>query len=298
MKYLESSRVSAVIPTYNGLHLMEKNLHAVLTCLRHNDELVIVDDASSDQSIAWLEQQFNTRNWSIRLDGQKFNIKIGKFQVGHKEIRVVIVPNPRNLRFGKSVNRGVMIAKHPLILLLNNDVSPHEDVLDHLQPHFESKKVFAVSPLENEPTKQSQSGKNVLFFKRGRFMHNKASDLASGQTAWVSGGSGLFDRSKWLALDGFDPIFAPAYWEDIDLSFRAQKKGWQVIFESKAIVDHNHESTNNDVFGQQKIEAMSWRNGELFTRKHVNWLQRWKYQLWRPYWRWQEKKMGFGKISL
>ena len=114
----------------------------------------------------------------------------------------------------------------------------------------------------------------MLWFQNGCFMHQKASDFTSGETAWVSGGSGLFDRERWLELGGFDERFAPAYWEDIDLSYRAKQKGWQVLFESKAIVFHKHESTHKQVFSSKDMENISWQHAAYFVRKHGNVWQR------------------------
>jgi GT2 family glycosyltransferase len=176
----------------------------------------------------------------------------------------------------------VRSAQHDLIFLINSDVAPRKNTLRHLTPYFIDKSVFAVGPLEVEHGKKS--GKNKLWFERGMFIHSKADNFKSGSTAWVSGGSGLFDKHKWLAIGGFDKLFYPAYWEDIDLSFQARKKGWQVLFEAKAIVDHNHETTNATVFGQRKMEKMSWRNANKFVWKNGDFWQKLAHLLWKPYW--------------
>lgn len=284
-------RVSTVIPNYNGKHLLKKNLPAVLKTLRDRDELVIIDDASSDGSIAWLAEKFETRNQKLKTNGRLIKVKIGKYTTKDNSIRVVIVPNFKNLRFAKSVNKAVSMAKHDLIFLLNNDVSPSADCLDHLVHHFQDQNVFAVGCKEIEQNLNGQiSGKNELKFIRGMFIHNRAKEFEFGPTAWASGGSAMFDKSKWLALGGFDSLFAPAYWEDIDLSFRARKKKWKVLFEPKAVVDHNHESTNRDAFGQKKIERMSWENAKKFVKKNGNWWQKILYKLWRPYWWWKVER--------
>lgn len=260
---MTTQSVSAVIPTYNGRHLLEKNLPAVLRCLRTGDELVIVDDASTDDTVAWLAKEIEPKTQE-------------------KKISFKVIHNDKNLRFGASVNKGVATASHDFIFLLNNDVSPHEDVLDYLLPHFEDSTVFAVGCLETEGTKQG--GKNKLWFDKGLFIHSRVGEFATGPTAWASGGSALYDKKKWLELGGFDKAYYPAYWEDIDLSFRARKKGWKVLFESKAKVNHNHESTNTDVFGQQKIENMSWQNAHRFVWRNGTIWQKIANLLWRPYW--------------
>lgn len=265
-----TKKVSAVIPTFNGLTLLKRNLPAVIKCLRDGDEVLVVDDASQDDTVQWVNEHYGD---GITRDNAQVTVKV--------------IKNTQNLRFGATVNKGVEAATGELILLLNNDVKPRSDILKYLVPHFDSANVFAVGCLEIEKNSKGQlqhGGKNRLWFQRGLFMHARAKDFSSGNTAWVSGGSGLFDRQKWLLLKGFDALFYPAYWEDIDLSFRARKLGWQVLFEEKAVVEHIHETTHQDVFGQKKIDTMSWRNGQKFAWKNGSLWQKLQYLLWYPYW--------------
>lgn len=262
--------ISVVIPNYNGQHLLAQNLPAVIKTLHKGDQLIVIDDASSDNSVSWLKKEF-----ADKADQQN--------------IELVVLENKKNLRFGASCNKAVKAAKHRLVFLLNNDVSPHPDCVQNLVKHFADDGVFGVGCMEVEVVdgKKIYHGKNKLWFERGLFIHSKAKDMKSGPTAWVIGGSGMFDRNKWLQLGGFDKLYYPAYWEDIDLSFRARKRGWQVLFEQSAVVDHNHESTNRDVFGTQKLVNMSWRNGSKFTWKNGDVWQKIAYLLWRPYWWYQ-----------
>jgi GT2 family glycosyltransferase len=203
-----------------------------------------------------------------------------------KKATLKVIVNKKNVRFGASCNRAVKAASHNLVFLLNNDVSPHSGCVNSLITHFDNDSVFAVGCLEREVINNGEQfhGKNELWFERGLFMHSKADVLESGPTAWVIGGSGMFDRKKWLQLGGFDELFYPAYWEDIDLSFRARQQGWLVLFDKKAQVDHNHESTNLDVFGKQRLDAISWRNAHKFTWKNGDLWQRLSFLLWQPYW--------------
>lgn len=279
-----NKKVSVVIPNYNGQHLLKKNLPMVLKSLRDQDELVIVDDHSTDKSVEWVVKKFDLHNQKINLGSRKIKAKVGSYFSVKKKIRVVLVVNQKNIRFAKAVNKGVIISKNNLIFLLNNDVSPEADTINQLVKDFD-KDVFAVGCLEIEKNMGGiKAGKNTLEFKRGMFIHSRADDFLAGPTAWASGGSAMFDKKKWLQLDGLDSLFYPAYWEDIDLSFRAKKKGWLVLFEPKAKVDHNHETTNNLVFGQKQIDQMSWQNAKKFVLKHANWWQRLLFYLWRPYW--------------
>jgi GT2 family glycosyltransferase len=276
----QTRRVSAVIPTYKGRHLMEQYLPAVFAALNHQDELVVVEDTGPDDTVEWMVEEFDLKETKPPFAG--VDAYQGEYKKGRKKIDILLLVNLENQRFGETSNRGVKAAKHDLIFLINNDVAPHQDVLDHLLPYFADDEVFGVGPLEIEHGKKS--GKNKLWFERGMFIHSKADDWESGPTAWISGGSGLFDKEKWLQIGGFDPLFYPAYWEDIDLSFQARKRGWQVLFEKKAIVDHNHETTNTTVFGQRKMGQMSWRNANKFVWKNGDFWQKLAHLIWMPYW--------------
>lgn len=261
MKTKKRQPISVIIPTYNGLAFLKKNLPAVVKELQLSDELLIIDDAGSDDSLEWCHTYL-----------AKHNVK--QFQLIRNEV---------NLRFAASCNKAVKMATRPLVLLLNNDVSPHRDCFNNLVSHFDDQKLFAVGCKEIESKLQVVGGKNMLWFERGLFVHSRATNFTSGPTAWVSGGSGLFDRQKWLELGGFDLSFYPAYWEDVDLSFRAQQKGWITLFDENAMVDHNHESTNITVFGASSLEVLSFQHSLTFLWKHANTRQRLLFWCWLPY---------------
>ncbi len=285
--------VSVVIPTYKGGILMKKNLPSVLESLRDGDEVVIVDDGGFKETLVWLKKKFKLGRGMEKDD---FTLYKGKYVRGKKKIELSYVLNHTNLRFAANSNRGVELAAKPLIFLVNDDVSLYPDTIKKLVPHFKNKNLFAVSCLEFDHEHNGfKSGKNKLWFERGMFIHSRGDDLAAGPTAWASGGSAMFSREKWLELGGFDLAYYPAYWEDIDLSQMATEKGWQVLFEPAARVDHNHETTNTDVFGQKKMEEMSWRHANIFTWKHADFWQKIAYLLWKPYW-WIQRRRT--RISL
>ena len=277
--------VSIVIPSYKGVHLYKKNLQAVLDCMRDQDELIVVDDASGseDDTIIWFENKFATKKQES-TPVEETDFYLGQYKEKNKTLRIVLLVNHQNQRFGASSNRGFKASKNELVFLINNDVAPHQDCLQYLIPHFNNKKVFAVGCLEHETHVNEIGGRNKLWFERGMFLHSRYKDLSGGETAWASGGSAMFRKSIFEKIGGFDKLYYPAYWEDIDLSFQARKQGFLVLFEPKAQVDHNHETTNRSVFGEQKINEMSWKNAKKFTWKNGNFWQKISFLLWQPYW--------------
>lgn len=293
--------VTTIIPTYNGRKLLEKNLPSVLRSLRNGDELIIIDDASQDESCNWLKYGFHlTQQRKPNLSDKhgEFELFQGFVVLKHKRIAITLIENARNLRFAASVNRAVGLATKPLLFLLNSDASVQPDTVDCLVKAYQNnaQPIFAIGCLEyegeiNQDLKSlPTAGKNKLWFERGYFMHSKASTDASGETVWASGGSALFNRERWLALGGFDERFAPAYWEDIDLSYRAKKKGWQVLFERSAVVFHLHESTNQRVFSESEVQQLSWKHAAYFVQKHGSFWQKIAFVLWQPYWLWKRSR--------
>jgi GT2 family glycosyltransferase len=246
-------KVSVVIPNYNGEKLLTKNLPAVIkACPR--SEIIVVDDASTDNSIKILENKFP---------------------------HVKIVRNKKNLRFAKACNKGAKAAKGELILFLNSDVSPEKDFLKPLLKHFKDEKVFSVGckEKENKNGVLHISGRTEGEIQKGLLVHWKPEDQEYLETLWNFGGSMIVDRSKFISIGGFDHIYSPAYWEDIDLCWQAKKHDWKVLFEKDSIVNHNHETTNKSVFGDKKIEQISLRNQIIFSLKHFPFI----FYLWLPY---------------
>lgn len=145
-------------------------------------------------------------------------------------------------------------------------------------PHFKDKEVFAVSFNEGE------WGWARGYFKQGLIEHGSGKDTQDTHISfWASGGSAAFDRKKWLELDGFNLIYEPFYWEDTDISYRAQKRGWKVLWEPKAKVEHKHEVTVKKHSLGNKKDLISQRNQLLFFWCNITNLNMWlSHILWLP----------------
>lgn len=251
-------RISVIIPNYNGKHLLEKNLPSVVKNCSGCD-IIVVDDASTDGSVEFLKHKF-------------------------KKVRIVRLN--KNSGFAAAANLGVEKAKSPFVLLLNSDVSPRQNFLKPALKHFANEKLFGIGlqDYSHEKGKIIVKGRGGMKFKRGFFIHFPAF-IERGATFWVSGGSGLFDRNKFLQLKGFDLIFKPFYWEDIDLSFRAWRAGYSCIFEPLAKVDHYHEE--GSIITQKSqfyILSAAYKNQFIFTWKNIsNYLWALEHLFWLPY---------------
>lgn len=234
-------KVSIIIPNWNGRKLLQKNLPAVFEVIGNMQdvrcEIIIVDDASPDDSNEFLEKNYP---------------------------QVKIVRHQKNLGFAAACNSGVKEAKGEIVVLLNLDVVPEKDCLKYALPHFKNPEVFAVS--FHEPNWSWAR----IFWQHGFVEHEPGPKSERVHiSAWASGGSATFRRAMWAELGGFDEIYKPFYWEDIDLGYRAWKRGYKILWEPKAIVHHEHEAIIGKHFSRAYIDFVSRRNQLIFIWKNI-----------------------------
>lgn len=251
-------KISVIIPNYNGRDLLARNLLQVLkTCSKC--QIIVVDDASTDGSGIFVSQNFP---------------------------KIKLIQNSKNLGFAKSVNIGVQNSSGDLILLLNTDVLPRPNFLKAALKYFQNNQTFAVglADYSHEDGKTIVRGRGGATFRKG-FINHFALNPIRDETLWVSGGASLLDKQKFQELSGFDPIYAPFYWEDIDLSYRARKAGYICPFEPDAKVDHFHqEGAIKKHYSTFFIKIVSYKNQFLFVWKNISdYSLLIQHLLWMPY---------------
>src|SRR5262249_44416861 len=84
-----------------------------------------------------------------------------------------------------------------------------------------------------------------------------------------TGGSSMFHRARYLELGGFDPLFAPFYFEDVELSYRGWKRGYSVAYQPHGVVRHRFSSTIAPLAGTF-VERISHRNRLIFHWIHLH----------------------------
>lgn len=232
-----SNSVSIVIPNWNGKVKMEKNLPEVLK-VEGVDEIIVVDDGSTDGSVKFIRDNFP-------------KIKLVEMEVNHG--------------FSSAVNKGTEEAKGEFVFLLNSDAVPEEGCLEYILPHFEDKRVFSVGLASGGYWSWAR-------FDKGFFWHYQSDEkpVVAHQTLWVSGGSGVFRKDVWEKLGGLDELFNPFYEEDVDLGYRAVKRGYLNIFEPNARVEHEKNTgVISENFSKNRILKIAQRNQLFFIWKNI-----------------------------
>ncbi|MFN0168959.1 MAG: glycosyltransferase [Bryobacteraceae bacterium] len=244
--------VSIVIPNWNGRDLLEKYLPSVVAAAeKHNaaNEVIVVDDCSSDGSRQFLAERFPS-------------------------VRVVALD--RHLGFGGGSNAGFHAARHDIVVLLNSDMRVEPGFLAPLVEGFVDETVFAVSCqiFFSDPKKvREETGLTQGWWEDGSLRVRHRIDPAIEQRYpcfYGGGGSCAFDRGKFLDLGGFDPLLEPFYLEDTDLGYMAWKRGWKVFYEPRSVVYHEHRGTIGKRFSDAYIQSVLKKNFLLFCWKNIH----------------------------
>jgi len=84
------------------------------------------------------------------------------------------------------------------------------------------------------------------------------------------------------ALGGFDEAYSPFYWEDVDLGYRAWKRGWRTLYEPRSVVYHQH-SASISRWPRAFTDSIKARNGLFFIWRNIEdgGLLR-RHRLWLP----------------
>ncbi len=245
--------VSVVIPTWNGRSLLEMSLpplRAALATHAPGGEIIVVDNGSSDGTAAFLAQQF-------------------------PDVRVLALD--RNEGFAGATNRGARASRHPTLILLNNDMVVEPDFIAPLLEAFdEEPDVFGVSTQIDFIDKEKprwETGKVHARWKHGAitlFHTDQWDDACLYPVFFAGGGASAYDREKFLALDGFDEgVFAPVYIEDVDLGYRAWKRGWPSLFQPRSRVHHKHRGTTRRLWSEHQIYSFFVKNLSALVLKNV-----------------------------
>ena len=217
---------SVIVPNYNGV----RHLPTVLDALRGQNfrdfEIIVIDDASADASVALFEQEY-------------------------PEVRVLV--NRANLGFVRSCNVAADAAHGRYLVLLNSDTEPEPGWLAALaravaaNPDaaiIASKRVLVDrrSTLHTAGDLLGVDGapRNRGVWEEDRGQYDKATAVFSG-----CGGASAYRRDVWQALGGFDEDFW-MYLEDVDYGFRARLLGYGAVFAPEARVYHRLSASGGD----------------------------------------------------
>lgn len=240
------TKVSVIIPTWNGLEFLKICLPSLSKLSYKNFETIVVDNGSTDTTENYLLKNFP----KVRF------LKLGK-----------------NYGFAKAVNQGIKKSIGEYIFLINNDSYLDKDCLKYLvetavahpEIGFVSSKILKYGNrkvIDNAGDNIDVSGHLII---RG---HNQKDNLTysrDGNCFLASGGGSVIKREVFKRIGLFDEDYF-MYMEDADFFFRAQLAGFKGWYQPKSIVYHIGKGSSSK--NPEMVEIQNFRNMTMTVIKN------------------------------
>lgn len=245
--------ISIIIPNFNGARLLPEILPCAIEALQHSGqpgEIIVVDDASTDESVALVSAQFPS---------------------------VILIRSVHNGGFSKSANKGISEATYSRVLMLNSDVKLEPGYFKPLLPYLDNPGVFGVmGRIVGWYDEIIQDGAKYPSF-HGAKIKTARNYLCADETMmkngllsmYLSGANALMDTEKLRQLGGFNEIFSPFYVEDYELSLRAWRMGWSCHYEHSAVCRHRVSDTIRNARKKRFVDMIYDRNKMVLHALHL-----------------------------
>lgn len=250
----QSPSVAIVILNWNGKHFLEKFLPSVMSSDYENLSVIIADNASTDDSIFFLQKNYP---------------------------QIKIIFNPVNEGFAKGYNTALKQVSSDYYILLNSDVQvsrgwikpvillmENDTNIAACQPKilcFDNRQKF-----EYAGASGGWIDKLGYPFSRGRIFDNCENDIGQYDNAteifWATGAALFVRASTYHELTGFDEYFF-AHQEEIDLCWRMRRAGYKIYVEPASYVFHVGGGTLP--MGNKRKVFLNFRNNLIMLAKNL-----------------------------
>lgn len=240
---MKDSRISCRIISlnYNGKDLLKRFLPTLAKSAKASRfpcTVTVLDNGSTDGSVSYVQENF-------------------------PEVTIIIAPENKVLC---SFNDAVRQMDEDIVILMNNDMGTEKDFVDPLLETFlEKPDAFLVSTYGDCSIAQERWGMIVA-----DIAYTGVETFIEHPGCVFSAGVGAFDRKKFIELNGYDEIYLPGLYEDVDLCYRAWKMGWKGYYQPRSKKSHIGSASMSKRFTQTQLQALAFRNGILFMIKNIS----------------------------
>ena len=248
--------VNIIILNYNGRDLLVECLPSIVEAShtsKYSCKVTVIDNVSIDDSVEFVRANFSD---------------------------VEVVEAEENLVLC-SYNDVIKSLDDDIVILLNNDLKLDKYFVDPLVSVFSNQKdVFFVASrgysfdgVDYEGDRAIAKIRWGILAPETRFKGHEKFITKNGYT--ISAGIAAFDRKKFIELGGYDDMYLPGRYEDVDLCFRGWKRGWKGIYQPESIQFHMGCVSFKKNFKQREIDNIVFRNSILFTVKNITSIRLW-----------------------
>ncbi len=256
---------SFVILSWNSQSMLAESLPPLLEVVRKSGgkhEIIVVDNHSADGTDEYIKRRF-------------------------PEVR--LISSEENIYFGAGNRLGIKAATRDILVLMNSDTIVRPDFLPPLLAALTDPTTFGVaSQVLGQGQGVSETGNTHARFNgtHVEWSHDPVSGFKKGAhhpVFWLHRGLFAVDRRKYVWLGGLDGLYDPLYMEDVDLSYRAWKVGWNCLLAVDSQVSHHHHFSTR-LEGEVFLRTIVRRNQYIFLWKNVNDLAMTAKYIWWSGW--------------
>jgi len=225
-------RFTIIIVHRNGSNRLEALVNTAINVMSPHDEIIIVDNASTDQSITHIAKIFP---------------------------KIRIIKNNFNLGYGHAANQGMNIGKGKYFLICNNDITLPINILTELENLFEKEPKAGIisgqqTNFDGEIIRTSSRKPSLLseFDGVARIDHSK-DPLKISEVGILRGACLGVNKIMVDEIGGYDEDFF-FYFEDTEWCIRAYRSGWKVFLHPKIKIPHLSGASTREFFKESRIE--------------------------------------------
>lgn len=239
--------ISIIVVNYNGKKWLQNFFDSFLVQTHKNYEIIFVDNASTDDSIEFIEENY-------------------------KDLRIRTIKSDKNLGFAGGNNLGIKNAKGEFILLINNDVWVERDFLEKILVFYINNKFDVVAPYENdyENKVKREYKMRIDFFGHTVYENKNSKD----DGFYLSGACLFFKKDLYYETMGLDNNFF-MYFEEVDWFWRLNLLGKKFSYIKDSFIHHAGAGSTG---GGLKYLLFLWRNQNTLQMLLKNY--HWHNLLW------------------
>lgn len=204
--------ISIIIPSYNRAEHIGNVIQALIDQLGPKDEIIVVDDCSTDDSIRVIERY-----------------------------PVNLIAHPQNKGPATARNTGLEIASNEIALFIDSDAYAAPGLLDKIRVVYDTDTLNEIGGVGGQGIEEQV---HTVYDQWRKYHANQSfGPTTKNNITYLFGLCASYRRDVLNKIGGFDPFYRINAGEDLDIGFRVRQAGYRLYYEPGAIVYHQHSDT-------------------------------------------------------